>query len=333
MDPSLQDALATNYRTVCLVGGTGFVGHHIANDLVARGHRVRVLTRRRERHKDLLVYPTLELVETNVHYVSDLSAAFEGCDAVINLAGILNERGGGGASFRDVHADLPRKVIEACGYNRIRRLLHMSALNAAIDAPSAYLRSKAEGEEAVRGAIRAGMEVTIFRPSVIFGPDDSFFNRFATLLRMSPLVFPLACPDARFAPVFVDDVALAFVGSIADKRTFGESYDLCGPREYTLHELVEYTASCAGLARRVIPLSDRLSRLQAQVLERVPGKPFSLDNYHSLQVDSVCAGGNGFEALGIEPRHLEAQVPRYLTRRNRSALLNRLRGSAGRREA
>ena len=158
------------------------------------------------------------------------------------------------------------------------------------------------------------LAVSVFRPSVIFGHDDSFFNRFAELLAAAPL-FPLACPEARFAPVYIGDVVAAFVDSIDDKRTFGEAYDLCGPREYTLRELVEYTAEVQGLRRRVLGLGDGLSRLQASVLQRVPGKPFSMDNYRSMQVDSVCKC-NGLEQLGIVPTSVEAIVPAYLGRRD-----------------
>lgn len=316
-------------RNVCILGGTGFVGRHLCCELSRRRLRMRVLTRRRERRRDLLVIPSLELVEADVHSVADLSIHFKDCDAVINLIGILNEGEGAAESFAGVHAELPGKVAEACRYNRIARLVHMSALNAAADAPSEYLRRKAAGEASVHAWQSEGLEVTSLRPSVIFGPDDSFFNRFATLLRLSPFVFPLACPDARFAPAYVEDVALAFAGSLDDKRTHGERYDLCGPSQYTLRELVEYTARTAGLRRRIIGLGDGLSKLQARVLELVPGKPFSVDNYLSLQVDSVCKH-NGFETLGIQPTALEAIVPAFLGQRGRERTLARYRSTAGR---
>ena len=316
-------------RNVCILGGTGFVGRHLCCELSRRRLRMRVLTRRRERRRDLLVIPSLELVEADVHSVADLSDRFKGCDAVINLIGILNQGRDSEESFAGVHAELPAKVAEACRYNRITRLLHMSALNARPDAPSEYLKRKAEGEESAHAWASEGLDVTSFRPSVIFGPDDSFFNRFAALLRMSPLLFPLACPDARFAPAYVEDVALAFANSLDDKRTYARRYDLCGPRTYTLRELVEYTARTAGLRRRIIGLGDGLSKLQARVLEHVPGKPFSVDNYLSLQVDSVCED-NGFEALGIQPIALEAVVPGYLGQRGKERIYARYRSAARR---
>lgn len=313
-----------DFKKICILGGTGFVGRHLASELARRGYRMRVLTRRRFRHRDLLIFPTLELIEADIHDPGDLAARLEGCDAVVNLVGILNESGPPGADFRRVHVELPGKVAGACKQNGIARLLHMSALNASPEAPSAYLKSKAEGENAVHEASDGRLAVTSFRPSIIFGRDDAFFNRFATLLRVSPFVFPLACPQARLAPVAVDNVVDAFVRALTDKSTFGKRYELCGPRQYTLRELVQYTAQLIGVRRRVLGLNAGLSRLQARVLERLPGKPFSVDNYLSLQVDSVCAE-NGLEALGITPISIEGTVPLYLGRHGRNLLYERLR--------
>lgn len=313
---------------LCVLGGTGFVGRHLLNALARDGHSLRVLTRRRERHRDLLVLPTLELVETDIHYVSDLSTYFKDCNAVINLTGILNQGTGEKDRFQAVHAELPGKVLEACRFNGISRLLHMSALNADPGGLSAYLRSKGEGEAKVMEAARSGMQVTVFRPSVIFGPDDDFFNRFARLLRWTP-VLPLACPQTRFAPVYVEDVARAFVKSLTDKHTIGKRYDLCGPDEYTLKELVSYTARVMGRRRLVFGLGDGLSRLQARFMEYLPGKPFTWDNYLSMQVDSVCQR-NGLQDLDTIPTGLGAVVPRYLGNRNRLALYGHLRELARR---
>lgn len=316
-------------RKICVLGGSGFVGRHLCAALARRRHRIRVLTRRRERARHLLVFPTLELVETDIHYASKLNVSFRDCDTVINLTGILNEGPGQNENFDEVHARLPGKVAEACRYNGIRRLLHMSALGADAEGPSRYLESKAAGEEAAHSASEHGVAVTSFRPSVIFGPDDDFFNRFARLLALSPLVFPLACPRSLLAPVYVEDVVRAFTGSLDDKRTFGRRFGLCGPRQYTLMELVEYTAKTAGLRRMVVGLNDRLSRLQAQVLGHFPGKPFSLDNYLSLKKDSVCAD-NGLAELGISPAAVEAIVPTYIGKQNRSERFRMFRRSAGR---
>jgi len=306
---------------IAVLGGTGFVGRHLASELARRRYRIRVLTRRRERHRELIVLPTLELVQANVHSLAELAAHLKDCDAVINLAGILNERRGRNTDFEKVHVELPRKMVEACRIQGIKRVLHMSALNAAPDAPSRYLQTKAEGERIVH---ESGLQVTSFRPSVIFGPDDQFFNRFAAFLRLAPFVFPLACPQARFAPVYVGDVVEAFARTLTDKRTFGRRYELCGPDRMTLRELVEYTARHAGLRRRVIGLGERLSWLQARALELVPGKPMSRDNLLSMQVDSVCRE-DGLAALGITAHGLDTAVPYYLAGRERAALYDRLR--------
>ncbi len=316
-------------RKICIVGGTGFVGRHLAAELARHGYSLKVLTRRRERRRELLVIPTLELIEANVHQSADLREQFQGCDAVINLAGILNETSGAKRDFGSVHTTLPSTVADACRMSGVKRLLHMSALKAAADAPSQYLRSKHAGEEAAHAAAEHGVAVTSFRPSVIFGADDSFFNRFATLLALPAPIFPLACPESRFAPVYVGDVARAFAVSLSERATFAKRYELCGPHIYTLRELVEYTARLAGRRRLVVGLGDRAARLQASVLQHLPGKPFSMDNYLSLQVDSVCEHG-GLRELGIEPTSVESVVPSYIGRGGRTGLYNSLRSIARR---
>lgn len=296
---------------ICILGGTGFVGRRLAARLCDAGHDIVMLTRHRERCRDLLVLPSARMVEGDVHDPEFLINQFEGRDTVINLVGILNENGRDGRGFARAHAELPEKIVEACRQTGVTRLLHMSALHAAVNAPSYYLRTKALGEDAVHRAGGPDFHVTSFRPSVIFGPGDGFLNRFAGLLRLTPGVFPLACPAARFQPVYVEDVVRAFAASLDNHKTFGNRYDLCGPKVYTLREIVEYVAKLIGKRVRVIGLNDTLSSLQAALLEYVPGKPFSLDNYRSLQIDSVCA--QGFPAVfGITPASLEEIVPGYL---------------------
>ncbi len=295
-----------------MLGGTGFVGRAIAARLSQAGHRIRILTRNSMHHRDLLVVPGVVLIDGDVHDPAFLQRQFEGAGVVINLVGILNERGHSGAGFERVHAELPAKVTTVCRHVGVRRLLHMSALGAAHQAPSHYLRTKARGEDAAHAA-SPDVQVTSFRPSVIFGPRDSFTNRFAGLLRLAPGVFPLACPDARMQPVYVEDVARAFVNAIELYRTYGQRYDLCGPKIYRLRELVAYIAALQGRRVRVLGLNETLSWLQASILEYVPGKPFSLDNYRSLSIDTVCRGANALaDVFGIEPTPLEHVAPSYL---------------------
>lgn len=304
--------------TVCVLGGTGFVGRHLVARLAAGGHTVRVLSRRRERHRELLVLPTVEVVTADVHDPEVLRAAFAGCRAVINLVGILNARDYRGKEFYRVHTELTRKVVRACQQAGVKRLLQMSALNAGSSAPSHYLKSRGVAEDYLRTHAGESLRYTIFRPSVIFGPGDTFINRFAGLLRLMPGVFPLACPNARFAPVYVGDVVQAYLQALHNRATAGQTYELCGPHVYTLREIVVYTARQLGLRRWVIGLPDMLARMQATVLEFFPGKPFTRDNYRSLQVDSVCRD-NGCARLGITPQALEAVAPHYLAQRGNRA--------------
>lgn len=299
-------------KNVCILGGTGFVGRHIASRLGDRNDiNIRVPTRNRERQRDLLVLPNLRLTEIDVYDAQDLQAQFADVDCVINLIGILNDSSSDKHGFQQTHVELPRKIIEACQATGVRRLLHMSALGAADDAPSHYLRSKAEAESLVLQANTDDFSTTCFRPSVIFGSGDSFFCRFADLLKRAPGFFPLPTPNTRYSPVFVGDVADAFVNSLTDDSTFGQAVELCGPQSYTLRELVEYTAQLSGSKSRIIGLGDRLSRLQARILGRMPGQPYSYDNYLSATLDNTCSG-EGLQKLGVQPTAIEAVVPRYL---------------------
>lgn len=315
-----------NLRTVCVIGGSGFVGSHIVHLLAAQGIVVRVPSRHAETAKELLVLPTVQLVEADIHDRAALPGLVAGCDAVINLVGILHERGASGGFLR-VHAELPKKIVAACRGEGVGRYVHMSALHADVNGPSAYLRSKGQGEAAVKEA-GSSLAWTIFRPSVIFGRGDSFLNLFAQLLGVVPVV-ALASPDARFQPIWVDDVARAFVDCILNDETEGKSYDLCGPNVYTLRELVKYVGEITGNRRPVLGLNDRLSYLQAMVMEWLPGPVLSRDNYYSMKQDSVCACPFP-PVLGFEPTAIEAVVPRYLGQQDPRARYNDFRVRAGR---
>jgi uncharacterized protein YbjT (DUF2867 family) len=293
---------------ICVLGGAGFVGTEIVTSLVRNGYWVRVPTRNPAHGQHLRVLSTVELVTANVHDARTLGQLLAGMDAVINLIGILNESGR--ATFQSVHADLAAKLVAAARNARVRRLLQMSAAGAAREhGPSRYLRSKGEAEALIRAATH--VDYTIFRPSVIFGPRDSLTNRFAALLRLPGGFLPLARSQARFAPVHVGDVADAFVRALEDRATFGETYELCGPQILTLEEVVRMTAAVARLPCHILRLPDALGRLQAMALGLLPGKPFSLDNFRSLGVDSVCTQ-DGLARLGISPRPMMAVLPFYL---------------------
>ena len=299
-------------ENICVLGGTGFVGRHLAARLAREGYRLRLLTRHRERNKDLLVLPRAEVVETHIHDLNTLTDQLRGFDTVINLVGVLHDSGREGRGFKDAHVLLARTVVQAAKSAGVRRMLHMSALNAdAAYGAGAYLRSKGEAENLVHTTGKPDLAVTSFRPSVIFGPGDSFLTLFAGLLRKMPGVFPLACPEARFAPVYVGDLVGAMVRCLQDDRSIDRHYEICGPKVYTLRELVRYTAQVTGKNTRVLGLSDTLSKIQARMLEFTPGKPMSYDNYLSMKVDSVCAC-NALETLGITPTPMESIVPGYL---------------------
>jgi uncharacterized protein YbjT (DUF2867 family) len=285
---------------ILVLGGSGFVGRHFVAALAAQGLRVTVPSRHRERAKHLLPLPTVDVVETDIMAPQVLNALARGRQAVVNLVGVLH------GDFERVHVELPKSVVTACRAQGVKRLLHMSALGVSPGAPSEYLRSKAMGEKAVLAA--DDLDVTALRPSVIFGPEDSFLNTFAALARLFP-VLPLACPRARFQPVYVGDVARAMSHALDEPGTHGKVYELCGPRQYTLKELVELVCNVTGRHRAVIGLPDRLAYLQAFVMEKLPGKLITRDNLRSMQVPNVCAGTFPF---GIQPQALEAVAPAYL---------------------
>ncbi|HUF74253.1 MAG TPA: complex I NDUFA9 subunit family protein [Gammaproteobacteria bacterium] len=305
-------AVSTDKGTVGVLGGTGFVGRTLAAKLVRAGFAVRIPTRNRQRARKLLVLPGLELVQADVHDADQLARVISGCDAVINLIGILNERGHDGSGFRRVHVELVEKLMAACRRLGVKRLIQMSALKANAErGPSHYLTTKGQAEQIVQRQAGDSIHYTIFRPSVIFGPEDTFTNRFAGILRLSPIL-PLARLEARFAPVYVRDVAEAFVRALTDSRSFGKTYELCGPDIYTLEEILRYLCRELGIRRAIVGLPGPLGRLQAWIGEYLlPGKPFSRDNYRSLAVASVCRE-NGFAAFGIEPKRMHAIVGSYL---------------------
>jgi len=297
---------------ICVLGGSGFVGTELVTRLVYAGHWVRVPTRSLGHAERLRVLDTAELRVANVHDPRVLSQLFDNCEAVVNLVGILNERGR--ATFETVHAALAAKVMNAARGAGVRRVLHMSSLGAAEHAPSRYLRSKAAAEAAVRAVPHPEQPhpvVTVFRPSVIFGAGDSLTNRFASLLRTSLGVLPLARARARFAPISVLDVVEAFMRALTRAASAAATYELCGPEVLTLEEIVRLTARVAGLPCHIVPLPDVLARLQGAVMGLLPGTPFSLDNFRSLTIDSVCRE-DGCAALGIVPRPLLAELPLYL---------------------
>jgi uncharacterized protein YbjT (DUF2867 family) len=308
---------------VLVLGGSGFVGRHVVARLTDAGMRVVVLTRRREQAKHLILLPTVEVVEGDPGDPAALARVLRGARAVVNLVGILNETTG--RTFARVHVDFVRDLLAACQKHGVRRFVHMSALNADPAGPSKYLRSKGEADALVQAS---GLAWTILRPSVIFGREDAFLNLFARLTRVLPVV-ALAGAQTRFQPVYVGDVAHCVALALADDLTIGHVYELGGPKVYTLRELVRYVGLVTGAVRPIVPLSAGLSRLQATVLEHLPGTLMSRDNLDSMQKDNVCTGP--FPAVfGIAPAALEAVAPEYLAPEARRSPYDPLRAARGR---
>ncbi len=291
---------------VCVLGGSGFVGSELCNCLVANGYSIKLLTRNKGKCRHLKVLPNLSIVKVNSYQADSIAENLQDCDALINLIGILNERGRSGKEFHKIHVGVTREAFNACEQAGVSRMLQMSALNADPNDSSHYLQSKGKAENYLRTFSESKIDITIFKPSVIFGKGDSFLNRFSKLLKFVPVVFPLACANARFAPVYVGDVAQKMVQSIDDEKTINQTYELCGPNIYSLKELVQYTASICHRNCKVVGLPNFLSKLQASIFEYIPGKPFSVDNFNSLKVDSVCKQNSSCTTS------LQAIAPTYL---------------------
>jgi uncharacterized protein YbjT (DUF2867 family) len=307
---------------ILVLGGTGFVGRTLCETLVERGGDLRLLvpTRRFINGRSVQMLPLVDLVEADVHDDATLERLLAGCDAVVNLVAILH---GSEAAFEAAHVSLPRRLAAACVRTGVRRVVHVSALGVAPDAPSAYLRSKARGEAVLQAA---GLELTLLRPSVIFGAQDKLTNLFAKLQGFLP-VLPLAGADARFQPVWVEDVARAITAVLERPDTAGQTYECAGPDVMTLAELVGLAGRCAGREARIFPLPGALASLQAALMELAPGEPLmSRDNLASMQVPNVATGRlPGLAALGITPAHLAAIAPGYLAAAQRCGRLDALR--------
>jgi len=313
------------HKNILVLGGTGFIGRCLVDGLAAQGRRICVPTRRRARGRELLVLPTVEVVEADITNPSTLQALVQGRDAVINAVGILHESAASGASaasadpngrygagFAGVHVQLPRNVVAACQQAGVGRLLHISALGADANAPSAYLRSKADGERVVREA--SAIASTVFRPSVVFGPGDSLLNLFASLAAWLPVV-PIVQPKARLQPVSVHDLATAMCTALDEPATFGKSYEICGPGIYTMRELAQFAVRAAGHRRPVLGLPGPLAYAMALVSELAPGPTLlSRDNLRTASVDMVASQQPYVPApeLGMHPSALEPEAALFL---------------------
>lgn len=288
-----------------ILGGSGFVGRAICSKLVAAGHSITVPTRKRDHARALFPLPSVTVVEADVHDPSALTQLAHGKDVVINLVGILN------GDFERAHVALTQNALAACKAAGVPRYLHMSALGASVDGPSEYQKTKAKAEAAVRAS---GLDFTVFAPSVIFGLGDAFLTKFAKMVSLLPPLMPMVLPgaSARFQPVWVDDVARAFVAATGDKATVGQRYELVGPKVYTLRELVAYVMTLAHDKHMIIGLPGFATSLLAAILQYVPTQPLTPDNVKSMSVANVSDAP--FPAFAGTRSALEDVVPGYLGR-------------------
>ncbi len=280
-----------NQRSALVLGGSGFIGRRLAFSLANAGWRVNVPSRRPHRNRAMLVHPNIRLFEANLTDPAELQKLCANQHAVINLVGILHQRRNG--DFRRLHVEFIKTLVEACSKSGVKRLLHLSALGAnEATGSSFYLRSKGEGENLLHTFGQRDMNVTSFQPSVVFGKDDDFINRFSSVLKWFIGYFPLACPDSKLSPVYVGDLVERIVNSIDDRESHSRRFQVCGPEVFTLRQILELIIRELKLPVKVLPLGNGLSRLQAVILQNLPGKLFTLDNYRSLQTDNVCSEGN-----------------------------------------
>ena len=312
-------------KKILILGGTGFVGRHVCEKLAGGDYRTTVLTRRRANAKHLQTLPMVDVIEGSAYDPEALTALLTEHDAVVNLVAILH---GNETAFDKTHVQLPQTLVEACDAAGQRRIIHVSSLGADLAAPSMYQRSKARGEAVLSGS---GLDVTVLRPSVIFGAEDKFLNTFATLQKLFPFI-PLAGSTAKFQPVWVEDVAAAIVKCIEDNTTIGQTFEACGPEVFTLKQLVQMAGQYSGHDKPVIGLPDALARIQAALMELAPGEPImSRDNLDAMKVDNISGGKlPGLQALGIQASALSAIVPFYLGAQGLRSGLTAKRKTAGR---
>jgi NADH dehydrogenase len=297
---------------VTVFGGTGFLGRHTVRALAKAGHRIRVAVR--YPNKGIFLPPMgkvgqIALVKCNICEAGQVEASVAGASAVINLTGVLYERGE--QTFEAIHlgaAETIAKVAKAAG---TATLVHVSAIGADKDAASSYAASKGEGEARVREAFP---EAAILRPSIVFGPEDDFFNRFASLARMLPALPLIGGGHTKFQPVFVGDVAAAIGRCAADTVLGGKDYELGGPAIYSFKELLEIILRETCRKRLLIPIPFALATLQAMVLQFAPKPLLTPDQVTLLKSDNIVTGANGLSMLGIMPTSVEAEVPAYLWR-------------------
>ena len=310
------------FNKVVILGGTGFIGAQLATKLSPKSKKIIIPTRNTESNLGLKMIPNLEVVRTDIKDERSINLLFKDADLIINTVGILNEMNEDN-SFDIIHYQLTKKISHSIKQNKVKRYLHISSLNADPKSIGKYLKSKGMAEDFLISETSSFCNLTIFRPSIVFGESDSFFNKFATLLKFLP-IFPLACPNAKFMPVYVEDLTDFMISVINNIDSYGKKIDVTGPSEYTFRELIDHTLTALKIRRVIIPLNSFLSRLQASVFEKLPGKLFTMDNYQSLQIDSC--SDEGFKGSSS----LEDIIPQYLNIKTKQERFEKLRKKSGR---
>lgn len=300
-------------KTVTLFGGTGFVGRYVAQMLAQRGWRIIVASRHPDRALPLKTAGAVGQVVSVFADIRDdgsVAAAVAGADAVVNLVGILFERGK--QRFDSIHGEAAGRVARAAAAAGASRFVQISAIGASADSPSSYARTKAAGEAAVRAAFPGA---SILRPSVVFGPEDGFFNLFANLARTAPFLPLFGGGTTKFQPVYVQDVAAAVVACLEQDGAAGQTYELGGPRVYSFRELMELTLTQTGRKKRLVSLSWGMAAFEAKLFSLLPKPPLTPDQVLQLKIDNVVApGAKTLADLGIQPTPAELILPSYLDR-------------------
>ncbi len=312
-------------KQISVLGGSGFVGSAVVAELQLRGYRVNVFTRRGYRAKHLKLLPDVSIIECDVFNEEQLKSALTGTDAVVNMIGVLHQTRK--LSFDLAHHQLPALVAKVCTQLNIPRFVHMSSLGAAANAPSEYLKSKGAGEAAL-AKLHSTLNITVFKPSVIFGRGDEFINLFASLAKCLPVIF-LVKPEAKFQPVWVDDVAHCVVASIENTETYAQTYPLAGPKVYSFKALIQEITRTLGVKRCIIGLNDTLSNMQAFMMELLPVKLLSRDNLKSMEIDSV-SDVTIPAVFNLAPTALEAVMPEYIADKRPRGAYNHFRQHASR---
>ena len=313
-----------------LLGGTGFIGSVLSNTLVKRGHTIRISTRKTNHGRHLWVLPNTTVNEVDLNKQEEIDSFYRGCDILINLIGILNEKKDDGRGFTYAHTELTNRAIQTSKTNKIGHFIQISSIGADSNSKSNYQKTKGDAENLISSKLNMNQRASIIRPSVVFGPNDKFINKFASLIKIFKGRIPLACPNSLLQPIFVDDLVSAIIAVIEEPKYREPVYEVGGPDVLQLVDIIRYICNILEIKDRIIPLNSFFSSVQAEFLEHIPGKPFSRDNLRSLKNNSVCNKLPGLRDLGVKPTAMNEVVPKYLSNKTYKDRFAHYRNSSGR---